>query len=447
MNAALVCSEETTLTNLIRLNGRQHQDWSPDYRLYGEERVDEKVLFNGALSEVLSVLPKESPLVIALDDTLTRKTGTHIAGVSWKRDPLGPAFQINLVRGQRYVQFSAAWPLEMGGARMIPVAFQHAPPAAKPPKNPNEKQRAEHREEKRQKSLNAYAIKEMKALREICPKDRPLIFCGDGSYTNAEVIKACPESTTYIGRIRKDAALYNLLSSISEAGRNGRPRLYGDKAPTPEQLRQDPEQPWQILNAFASGKRHEFRVKILSNVCWKKTGHQKTFQVMVIAPVGYRLRKGGKLLYRQPAHLICTDVTLPPAELLQYYLWRWGIEVNFRDEKTLLGVGEAHVRTPSANQHLPAVIVAAYSLLWVAALRMKSRGSMPVMLRPARWEKKAKEGSILPSTKDLLRTLQYETWSSGFVSPTFSHFANSMPSATKSIKPSIHQQEVLQAAI
>ncbi len=66
------------------------------------------------------------PLVMALDDTLTRKTGTHIDGVSWKRDPLGPPFQTNLVRGQRYLQFSAAWPLENGAARMVPVVFRRA---------------------------------------------------------------------------------------------------------------------------------------------------------------------------------------------------------------------------------------------------------------------------------------------------------------------------------
>jgi hypothetical protein len=44
---------------------------------------------------------------------------------------------------------------------------------------------------------------------------------------------------------------------------------------------------------------------------------------------GYRLREGSKLLYRQPAFLICTDSTLSVQHLLQSYLWRWDIEVNF----------------------------------------------------------------------------------------------------------------------
>ncbi|MCH8541897.1 MAG: hypothetical protein LAT58_14175, partial [Opitutales bacterium] len=55
-------------------------------------------------------------------------------------------------------------------------------------------------------------------------------------------------------------------------------------------------------------------------------------------------RKGSGRRYTQPAYLICTDPELPIEELLQQYIWRWDIEVNHRDEKTILGVGQAQVR-------------------------------------------------------------------------------------------------------
>ena len=61
----------------------------------------------GRFSHVLRALevnlPPPPPLVVAVDDTLVRKTGCKIDRVGWKRDTLGPAFQTNLVRGQRYV--------------------------------------------------------------------------------------------------------------------------------------------------------------------------------------------------------------------------------------------------------------------------------------------------------------------------------------------------------
>jgi IS4 transposase len=124
------------------------------------------------------------------------------------------------------------------------------------------------------------------------------------------------------------------------------------------------------LSAFAAGKSHDFRVKTLEQVLWRKSGTRVAARVVVIAPLGYRRRKGSKLLYRAPAFLLCTDPELDLAKLVQYYLWRWGIEVNFREEKQLLGAGDAQVRTAQSNRGVPAMVVGAYSLLWLAALRM-----------------------------------------------------------------------------
>jgi len=52
-----------------------------------------------------------------------------------------------------------------------------------------------------------------------------------------------------------------------------------------------------------------------------------SLRAMVIAPFGYRPRKGSKLLYRQPAYLICTAPDLALEQFIQYYLWRWDVEM------------------------------------------------------------------------------------------------------------------------
>ena len=134
MLASLVSPCRATVTNLICLCGRADLDWSSDYRLYAKDRVDPALLFRHALQALHAHLPPEQPLVVAVDDTLVRKSGTKIHGVGWKRDPTGPHFQTNFVRGQRYVQLSAAWPGPDGQARMIPVDFTHAPTPPKPSK-------------------------------------------------------------------------------------------------------------------------------------------------------------------------------------------------------------------------------------------------------------------------------------------------------------------------
>ena len=438
MLASLLCPERGTLTNLICASGGQQQDWTAHYRLYSKERVDEHALFDHVRASVQQALPQDHPLILHMDDTLAARSGTHIAGVGWRRDPLGPAFQTNLVRAQRYLQFSAAWPLEGGAARAIPVAFQHAPSAARLPKEADAGQRQAHREELKQKNLNAHALREMERLHAGVAGSRGVIFCGDGSYTNQAVIKGRPANSVYIGRVRKDAVLHH----PPEAGpgrANGRPRGHGARAPTPEELRQDEAIPWQRVEAFAAGRRHSFRIKTLGPLQWRKTGTRQHVRILVIAPLGYRLRQGGKLLYRQPAHLLCTDPGLPVEKLLQYYLWRWGIEVNFRDEKTLIGVGQAQVRSAASNQHQPAVCVAAYSLLWVAALSARRAGQQLESLRVPRWRRRSRtidDEQPIPSTGELLRLLRYESWAGSIRPGTLSHFVNNSPTSTKWQKPS-----------
>jgi hypothetical protein len=61
---------------------------------------------------------------------------------------------------------------------------------------------------------------------------------------------------------------------------------------------------------FAAGQLREIPVKVLRSLYWRKAGADLPLQVVVIKPLGYRLRNGSKLLYRQPALLICTDLDL-----------------------------------------------------------------------------------------------------------------------------------------
>ena len=95
------------------------------------------------------------------------------------------------------------------------------------------------------------------------------------------------------------------------------------------------------MKAWDAGKLHDFNVKIVKDVKWRPAGQHHTLQLMVIRPLAYRLSANSKLLYRKPAYLICTDNQMSAEKMLQNYIWRWEIEVNIRDEKTLIGCGKA----------------------------------------------------------------------------------------------------------
>jgi len=248
-------------------------------------------------------------------------------------------------------------------------------------------------------------------------QDRPLWAVVDGGYTNRTFLKHLPPRTVAVGRIRADAKLYHLPEPTE--GKPGRNRVYGRRAPTPEQLRQDQSVPWERVEAFAAGKTHQFKIKTLSPLRWRPAGKEHDLRLIVIAPLGYRLTKNSRMLYRKPAYLICTNPDASLEQVLQAYIWRWDIEVNFRDEKTLLGVGQAQVRHEHSVENVPALAVAAYAMLLTSATIAYGVTGKPDSLPPPKWRRKT---SLRASTQSLIQQLRHEVWAetirfSSFVSP------------------------------
>jgi len=421
----LVCLGRHTVTGLITTAGRQFADWSAEYRLYTHQRVDPMNLFGAVRRAVVTSSGQRRPIVAALDDTQLPRRGTHIAGVKYLRDPMGPPFRVNFIRAQRCVQVSIAWPTGRRTARMIPVDFVYAPPPTKPRRDADAQAWAAYRSRQRKQSLGQVGVQRLCALREQLDGDgwsqRPLWVSVDGSYTNRTVLRQLPERTVVIGRIRADAKLYDLPGPSTGRGRN---RVYGTPLATPEAIRQDPAIPWTHLRAFAAGKTHSFRIKTVSPVRWRASG-PKDLRLIIIAPLGYRKSKQGRVLYRKPAYLICTDPNASLQQILQAYLWRWDIEVNFKEEKSILGIGQAKVRHPQSTQRVPALAVAAYSMLLIAAAEAYGVDGMPRVLPPPKWQRSPR---TRPSTQCLINHLRHELWSEGI---NLSDFASTEPSPTK----------------
>jgi hypothetical protein len=195
---------------------------------------------------------------------------------------------------------------------------------------------------------------------------RPLLVCADATFTNRTALRDLPPRTTLIGRIRKDARLYALPTAEEENHGRGRHRCYGQLRPTPEQWRRDESIPWTTVQAFAAGNVHDFDIKLITPLRWKHAGGERQLSLLIVRPIAYRLRKGAHLSYRNPAYLISSDPALAPQQILQAYLWRWEIELNFRDEKTLLGFGQPQVRSDPAVRTTATFFVFVYALLLLA---------------------------------------------------------------------------------
>jgi hypothetical protein len=439
------------VTGLLSTCGLQFQDWTAAYRLFARNRINMSRIFDVVRNEALAQLPADVPLSIAMDDSLLRKTGTHIHGVAWRRDPLGPPFQTNFIRAQRVLQLSLALPCNEGAssAKLIPIDFAHVPTAPKPRHDAPQEAWTEYKSQQKLANISLQAVSRLKQLSEKLENDpslskRSVYLLVDGRFTNRAVFKGLPQGMLFIGRIRSDAKLYAIPSLDVPAGR-GRRRSYGEGLPTPEQLRQDKSVPWNTVRVFATGREHDFRIKSLSRVLWRAAGAKRLLRLIVIAPLSYRPRKNSKILYRKPAYLITTDVTSDLSRILQNYVWRWGIEVNFREEKTLLGVGQAQVRSPDSTGNVPAMIVASYAMLLLAALRNCSALIPESTLPSAKW---CRRQSAPFTTQSLINQLRAELWAKALGIEKISKFSSSIGPDQKpeKLRPSLPSAVLYAAA-
>ncbi len=443
----LVCLGRHTITGLLCSQNRQDRDWTADYRHYAQGQAQPEAFFEVSRQEVQAHLAPGEPLVIALDDSLLRKSGRKTCGVSYLRDPLSPPFHTNLVRGARLVQLSAAWTYGQGQARMIPVDFCLAPLPAKPGRQADPQAQAAYQQQRTQANINLVARQRCQQFyerrRQAEAGRHPLILSVDGRLTNHTFLHDLPAGLTVIGRIRKDAALFYLPPPPQPQERSptqrrsktkgppkpkGRKRRYGAQAPTPEALRQDDTVRWTKVKVHFAGRQLTFRCKRLRPVLSRLNQGQHPLQVVVVAPVHYRA-PSGKEICREPAYLLCTDPRLSLRRLLQYYFWRWDIEVNFRDEKTLLGVGQAQVRRPRSTEQAPALAVAGYSLLLVAALKTYGPEGQPAAIPWPKWRRRK-----LPrraTTNRLINQLRFELWAAAIERSNFSDFIHPTASEQK----------------
>jgi len=264
------------VTGRLTTSGSQFHDWSATYRLFSQDRLPLTEIFSVVRRGIAHQLPAGAPFRAVLDDSLVRRSGLHTPGVAWRRDPLGPRFRTNFVRGQRFLQVSAAMPGQDGVYRLTPIAFVHAPTPLKPKGKASVEAVAQYRLDARASRLCLRATQQMLQLRESLDQDaggkeRTLILAFDGGFTNSTVLRNIPPHTTCIGRIRKDAHLCFIPDPTLMKAR-GRRLRYGAAAPTPDQFRTDDSVAWLTMTFTHSGVAHQLRYKRHQHMMWRTAG-------------------------------------------------------------------------------------------------------------------------------------------------------------------------------
>jgi hypothetical protein len=421
--ATLICLGRRTLTRIIWTNGGQHRDWRAEYFLYSRSKWDPAQLFTPILQHALSWCPGRY-IGVAIDDTRLRKTGPCIQQAFYQRDPLSPKFYTNLMFGLRFLQASLLVPLfrrSKVGTRALPIAFEEVSvvkrprkklPKSKPapskskgkrtdPLSPLELEWKQYRAAQKLHNLSTRFVDLMHRLRatfDACgAAGKILLLAVDGSFCNRTTFAAVIPGVELIARARKDIK----LCFRAETGSR---RFYGQQKFTPEQVRLDDDRPWKITNLFYGGKRRKVEYKEVSGIYWQGGARRRALRLLVVRPTRYQKRLSSRYYYRQPSYLLTTVVSGTVRQLLQIYFDRWQIEVNHREEKDTIGVGQAQLWNVTSVPKQPAFAVASYSALLLASLQAfgAERGNAYATL--PKWRRRAAR----PSALDLLTLLRKE---------------------------------------
>lgn len=424
----LICLGRRTLSRIIWTNGGQHKDWRAEYFLFSRCQWDAGRLFAPIVQPALAWCPGHY-IGVALDDTRLRKSGPCIQQAFYQRDPLSPKFYVNLMFGLRFLQASLLVPLfrrSKVGSRALPIAFEEVSvvkrPRRKPPKGGGgkgkqgkgkkkgknrgplfrwEQEWQQYRAAKKLHNLSIRGVELMRRLRstfDLCGAAKKILLLAvDGSFCNRTVFTSVILGVELIARARKDIRLCFGAAAGSR-------RFYGADKFTPEQVRLDDSIPWKTTKVFYGGKRRKVDYKEVGVVFWQGGARKRPLRLLVVRPTRYRKRKSRRYYYRQPAYLLTTVVCGTVRQLLQIYFDRWQIEVNHREEKDTLGVGQAQLRNVVAVPKQPALAVASYSALLLASLQAfgAERGQAYAAL--PKWRRRAAR----PSALDLITLLRKE---------------------------------------
>jgi len=338
---------------------------------------------------ISTLLKKDAPIVLIVDDTLGRHTGKNIAGASMHRDPLlstakRPSFHwghVWVVLAIEIELFERRWAL--------PVLLRL------------------HRTKKRCKAEGRTYRKTTEEARSLMLllagtyPHREFRLLGDAAYTNSSLIKNRPSNVTVFGRGRLDAALY-APAPKHRAAQLGRPRVRGKRLASPqEQARCNPER-FEQLVIEAYGKVSTVGVLVI-DALWYKAAHSELIRLVVVR---------GFPGHERDDVFVCTDTSISAREIIETYARRWSLEVTFHDSKGKLGFEHPQNRSDRAVERTAPMALFAYSLvvLWYAHVGHRTRFA---------------KGTTLPwytrkpavTFTDMLATIRRASWSQILLDP------------------------------
>jgi hypothetical protein len=290
---------------------------------------------------VALLVPAGEPLVVAVDDSVFRRSGRKVFGAAWQHDGSSPA-RNKLSYGTCFVTAGivVALPFCSRPACLPVLARLHVPGKGRAVKP---------RRQAAPASTVSCAVALVTLLAGSFP-GRAVHVVADAHY-HGPALRDLPANVTWTTRLPKNAVLFGLAPP--RVRKPGRPPRKGPRLGTAADLAAAAD--WTPAAVHNYGRDHATG---LAGVTCLWYGCLDTRTVRVILARGARATLA----------LVSTDLDAPAAALIERYAARWGIEQAFSDARTVLGAGEARTRARRAVERtVPfALLVHTLVITWYA---------------------------------------------------------------------------------
>jgi hypothetical protein len=380
---------ERAVTAILRVMGLQNEKQFQNYH-----RVLNRAKWSSrALSRILLCLlvqlfvPSDAPIVVGIDETIERRRGAKIAAKGIYRDPVRSSKEF-------FVKTSGLLWISMMLLAPIPWASRVWALPFFTVLAPSERYNQQHRH--RHKKLTDWGRQMMLQLRRRLP-DRLLVVVADNSYAVLALLAAgsrLRQPITVITRLRLDAALYEPAPE-RQPGTNGRPCKKGERQPTLAYRVADPATRWPPLSVCWYRKQQRVIEVATATAVWFHNG---------LPPVAIRW-----VLVRDPQGqfdpqaLLCTNQQAEAAQIIEWFVLRWQMEVTFHEVRAYLGVETQRQWSSLSILRTTPALLSLFSLVTLFAHQLLQGQSLPV--RQAAWYSKA-----LPTFSDTLALVRQQLW-------------------------------------
>ena len=392
---AILTPGQRTVAAALRVIGRSDHR---DYARY-HEVLNRAVWSPRAAARILLVLllqhldGGDGPLVFGIDETLERRRGAKIKGRGIYRDAVRSSrSQLVKASGLRWISLMWLGHVPWAGRHWaLPFLTVLAPSA-----------RYYQQQGRRHKKLTDWARQMIRQLRRWLPQ-RSLVLVGDRSYAVLDLLHCCQslaQPVTLIARLRLDAALYE-PAPPRQPGRNGRPPLKGRRLPALKALLDLPTVSWvEVSVAWYNGATRTVELTSQTAVSYRSGKPPVSLRwVLVRDPQGEFATQA----------LLCTDRAVEPAQILEWFVLRWQLEVTFQEVRAHLGVETQRQWSDHAIARTTPILMGLFSWTTLAAHLMQEQ--RPMSHRTAAWYAKPS-----PTFVDAIALVRRHLWlaSEGF---------------------------------